>query len=326
MFKKLMLTVMAGCIGLAALPSSAAPADSYPDRPVRIVVPFPPGGATDVVGRLVAERLQNKLGQTFVVENRSGASGNIGVSEVVRSTADGYTLVIGAPQTLTINPLLFDNMTFDPQKDLAPIVMVASVPNVLIVNKTLPINSVQELITYAKQNPGKVRYGSSSIGSTPHLSAEMFNMMNGTEIDHIPYRGSAPALQDLIGGQIEMMFDNLPASLPQIKAGTVKGLAVTTLARSKSAPDLPTLDEEGVKGFESRGWFGLLAPAGTDAGILEKVNKVVNEALDDEQFRERLAGVGADPEGGSMDDFRKAMQGETQRWKKVIQEAGVQVQ
>lgn len=314
------LTVLLFSLGGSAL------ADDYPNRPVKIVVPFPPGGATDVAGRLVAERLQKAFGKPFVVENRSGASGNIGVAEVVRSPADGYTLVVGAPQTLTINPLLFKNIPFDPQKDLEPVVMVASVPNVLIVNKNLLVNSVPELIQYIKDNPGTVRYGSSSVGGTPHLSSEMFASMIGAKIEHIPYRGSAPALQDLLGGHIEMMFDNLPASLPQIRAGAVKALAVTTLQRSKSAPDIPTLDEQGVKGFESRGWFSLLAPAGTDQKIVEKINKAVNEALQDPEFRERLASVGADPVGGSPQDFRKAIQAESERWAKVIQEAGIKAE
>ncbi|MVW78477.1 Bug family tripartite tricarboxylate transporter substrate binding protein [Bordetella sp. 02P26C-1] len=323
MFKKWITATIAGVLLSVGGPAWAA---DYPNRPVKVVVPFPPGGATDVAGRLVAERLQNAFGKPFVVENRSGASGNIGVGEVVRSPADGYTLVVGAPQTLTINPLLFSNIPFDPKKDLDPIVMVASVPNVLIVNKDLPVNSVPELIQYIKDNPGKVRYGSSSVGGTPHLSSEMFASMTGTKIAHIPYRGSAPALQDLLGGHIEMMFDNLPASLPQIRAGTVKALAVTTLERSKSAPDIPTLDEQGVKGFESQGWFSLLAPAGTDPTIVERINGVVNEALQDPEFRARLASVGADPVGGSSEDFRNAIQAESKRWAKVIQEAGIKVE
>lgn len=300
-------------------------ASEYPSRVVKVVVPFPPGGATDVVGRFVAERLQSALGQPFVVENRSGASGNIGVSEVVRSAADGYTLVVGAPQTLTINPLLFNNLTFDPQKDLAPIVMVASVPNVLIVNKNLPVDSVSELVEYIKANPNKIRYGSPSVGSTAHLSAEMFASMTDTEIQHIPYRGSAPALQDLIGGQIEMMFDNLPAALPQIRAGTVKALAVTTLKRTASAPDIPTLDEQGIKGFKSQGWFSLLAPAGTDRVILDRLNGIVNDALNEPKFLERLAGVGADPVGGSIEDFSDAISAESALWAKVIKESDIKI-
>lgn len=323
MFKRWITATIAGVL-LSV--SGLASAGDYPNRPVKVVVPFPPGGATDVAGRLVAERLQNALGKPFVVENRSGASGNIGVGEVVRSPADGYTLVIGAPQTLTINPLLFDDISFDPKKDLDPVVMVASVPNVLIVNKDLPVSSVPELIQYIKDNSGKVRYGSSSVGSTPHLSSEMFASMTGTKIAHIPYRGSTPALQDLIGGHIEMMFDNLPASLPQIQAGTVKALAVTTLERSKSAPDIPTLDEQGVKGFESQGWFALLAPAGTDPVILEQINSVVNDALREPEFIARLANVGADPVGGSSQDFRDAIQAESDRWAEVIKEAGIKVE
>ena len=203
-------------------------AATYPDRPVKVIVPFPPGGATDIVGREISDKLARALGQTFVVENRSGASGNIGMEAAARSAPDGYTLVVGAPQTLTINPQLFKSNPFNPQKELDPIVVVATVPNVLIVNPKLPVSSVKELIAYAKERPGKVNYGSSSIGGTPHLSSELFKSMTDTNIMHIPYRGSAPALTDLLGGQIDMMFDNLPASLPHIKSGRVKALAVTT--------------------------------------------------------------------------------------------------
>lgn len=297
---------------------------TYPNRPVRIIVPFPPGGATDIVGRLIAERLQAVLGQPFVVDNKSGASGNIGVAEAVRSPADGYTLVLGAPQTLTINPQLFGNLPFNPQRDLAPIAVIASVPNVLLVNPKVPARNAAELVTLAKSK--KLSYGSTSIGSTPHLSAELMKSMTGTDILHVPYRGSAPAMQDLVGGQIDIMFDQLAAALPQIKAGTVRALAVTTLKRSQAAPDLPTLDESGVKGFDSEGWFGLLAPANTPRSILERINAEVNRALTSPDFRERLAKVGAEPIGGSIESFSERIANESQRWGKVIRFANIKAE
>ena len=299
---------------------------SYPHRPVRLIVPFPPGGATDIVGRAVAERLQAALGQPFVVDNKPGASGNLGMADAVRSPADGYTLVLGAPQTLTINPLLFANLPFNPQKDLDPIVVVASVPNVLIVNNKIPAKSTEELIALARKQVGQLNYGSSSIGGTPHLSSELFKSMTGTSILHIPYRGSSQALQDLIGGQIDMMFDNLPAALPHIRSGNVRALAVTTLKRSPAAPELPTLNESAIKGFESEGWFALLAPSGTPPLILERINTEVNKALATPEFRERLQRAGAEPVGGSIEDFRLRIAQESQRWAKLIKFANIKAE
>lgn len=314
------------CSVLASTATAQDAASKYPDRPVKVIVPFPPGGATDIVGREISDRLSQALGQPFVVENRSGASGNIGMEAAARSAPDGYTLVVGAPQTLTINPQLFKHMTFNPQKDLAPIVVVATVPNVLIVNPKLPVHSVKELIAYIKARPGKVNYGSSSVGGTPHLSAELFKALTHTDIMHVPYRGSTPALTDLMGGQIQMMFDNLPADLPVIRSGRVRALAVTTAVRSPSAPELPTMIEAGVPGFESQGWFSLLAPAGTPQAILDKINTEVNKILGTDSFKASLAKVGADPKGGSIDDFRKLIDTESQRWGKVIKFAHIQVE
>lgn len=301
-------------------------AATYPDRPVKVVVPFPPGGATDIVGREIAEKLSHSFGQPFVVGNQGGASGNIGVMSVARSKPDGYTLVVGAPQTLTINPQLFLSNPFDPQKELAPIVVVATIPNVLLVNAELPVSSVEELIAYAKERPGKINYGSSSIGGTPHLSSEWFKSITGTDIMHIPYRGSAPALTDLMSGQIDIMFDNLPAALPHIKSGRVKALAVTSPQRSDAAPELPTMIEAGVPGFESQGWFSLLAPAGTPPAILEKINTEVNKILATDEFKERLSYVGAEPTGGTIADFRHLLNTETQRWSEVIKSADIKLE
>lgn len=318
--KTILIAVAVVCTGVTWAQSS------YPNRPVRLIVPFPPGGATDIVGRAVAERLQAALGQPFVVDNKPGASGNLGMADAVRSAADGYTLVLGAPQTLTINPLLFANLPFNPQKDLDPIVVVASVPNVLIVNNKIPAKSTEELIALARKQVGQLNYGSSSIGGTPHLSSELFKSMTGTSILHIPYRGSSQALQDLIGGQIDMMFDNLPAALPHIRSGNVRALAVTTLKRSPAAPELPTLNESAIKGFESEGWFALLAPAGTPPLILERINTEVNKALATPEFRERLQRAGAEPVGGSIEDFRLRITQESQRWAKVIKFANIKAE
>jgi tripartite-type tricarboxylate transporter receptor subunit TctC len=320
------LATLLACLLAAGHGASLAQTANWPTRPVRVVVPFPPGGATDIVGRAIAERLQATLGQPFVIENKAGASGNIGVADVARATPDGYTLVVGAAQTLTINPQLFGNLPFDPQKDLAPVAVVASVPNVLLASNKLPVKTPQELVAYARQNVGRLNYGSSSTGGTPHLSGELFKSMTGTFIVHVPYRGSAPAMQDLVGGQIDLMFDNLPAALPQIRAGTVRALAVTTLQRSVSAPDLPTLDESGLKGFDSQGWFALLAPAGTPQSVLQRLNTAVNEILATSEFRERLLKVGADPVGGSIEEFRQRLRTETERWGGVIRAAGVKAE
>lgn len=308
---------------LASFCVAAAAQSGYPNKPVRIIVPFPPGGATDILGREIGEKLGAALGQTFVVENRAGASGNIGMEAAARAAPDGYTLVIGSAQSLTINPQIFKNLSFSPQRDLSPIAVIASVPNVLIVSPKSPATSVKELIALAQVQPGRLNYGSSSVGGSPHLSSEMLKVMTRTYITHIPYRGSAPALQDLIGGQIDMMIDNLPAALPHIRSGRVRALGVTTLKRTPTLPEVPTLDEAGLKGFDSQGWFAVLAPAGTPQPIVDRLNAEVNKALATPGFRERLSRLGADPVGGSVEDFRKRMRDETERWGKVIRYAQI---
>lgn len=315
---------LAAAMAFAAGPATVA-AQDWPTKPVRIIVPFPPGGTTDIVGREVGHRLSTAFGQPFVVENRAGASGNIGMELAVRSPADGYTLVVGAPQTLTINPYLF-KLPFNPRTDLSPIVIVASVPNILVVNPSLPVQSVQQLIDLAKKEPGKLAYGSSSVGGTPHLSAEMFKMMAGVDILHVPYKGSAPAIADLLGGQVQIMFDNMPAILPQVKSGKLRALAVTTPKRSPSVPELPTMIEAGLPGFESQGWFALLAPAGTPQPIIDKINREVNRMLQTDEFKAKLVALGAEPVGGSPADFATHIQSESDRWGKVIKTAGIKAE
>jgi tripartite-type tricarboxylate transporter receptor subunit TctC len=301
-------------------------AQNYPNRPIKLIIPFPPGGATDIVGRAMAERIQIALGQPIIVENKAGASGNIGIGEATRAAPDGYTLVIGSPQTLTINHQIIKSTPFNPQKDLAPIVVIASVPNVLLVNNKLPVKNAKELIAFAKANPGKLSGGSSSIGGSPHLALESMKATYGLDIVHVPYKGSAPALQDLIGGQISMMFDNLPAALQLINGGQVRALGVTTLKRTASAPEIPTLDESGMKGFDSQGWFALLAPAGTPAPILDRINVEANRIISTPEFRERMTKVGADTVGGSIDEFRARIKSETERWGKVIEAANIKAE
>ncbi|MCC7040142.1 MAG: tripartite tricarboxylate transporter substrate binding protein [Burkholderiales bacterium] len=318
------LVLAAAGAALAAGPAIVA-AQDWPTKPVRIIVPFPPGGTTDIIGREVGHRLSTAFGQPFVVENRAGASGNIGMELAARAPADGYTLVVGAPQTLTINPYLF-KLPFNPRTDLAPIVIVASVPNILVVNPSLPVQSVQQLIDLAKKEPGKLAYGSSSVGGTPHLSAEMFKMMAGVDILHVPYKGSAPAISDLLGGQVQIMFDNMPAILPQVKAGKLRALAVTTPKRSPSVPELPTMIEAGVPGFESQGWFALLAPTGTPQPIIDKINREVNRMLQTDEFKAKLVALGAEPVGGSPADFAAHIQSESDRWGKVIKTAGIKAE
>jgi tripartite-type tricarboxylate transporter receptor subunit TctC len=315
--------LLAAFVGFTAC--SATAQSGYPNKPVRIIVPFPPGGATDIIARDIGERLGAVLGQSFLIDNKAGASGNIGVELAVRAPADGYTLVMGSAQTLTINPQLF-KLSYAPQRDLAPIAVVASVPNVLIISPNLPVNSPKELAALAKSKPGKLNYGSSSVGGTPHLSGELFKSLTGSYIVHIPYRGSSPALQDLVSGNIDLMFDNLPAALPFIKSGRVKALAVTTTKRTPAAPDLPTMQEAGIKDFDSQGWFGLLAPANTPPAVVEKLNTEINRILSSPDFKERLQKVGADPIGGSVSDFRERMSSESERWGKVIKFAHITVE
>src|SRR4030095_4088305 len=246
-----------------ALVASLACAQTYPTKPIRLVVPFPPGGATDILARAVAQKLTETWGQSVVVDNRPGAGGNIGTELVAKAAPDGYTLEMGTVGTHAINASLYAKIPFDHVKDIAAVILVAGVPNVLVVNPSVPVNSVQELIAYTKANPGKLNFASSGAGTSIHLSGELFKVMAGVKMTHVPYKGSAPALQDLLGGQVQLMFDNLPPSLPQIKAGKLRALAVTSLARAPALPDVPTLSESGLPGFDASSWFGILAPAGT---------------------------------------------------------------
>jgi tripartite-type tricarboxylate transporter receptor subunit TctC len=305
--------------------ATLAGAQTYPTKPIRIVVPFPPGGATDILARDVAQKLSESFGQQVIVDNRPGAGGNIGSELVARSAPDGYTLEMGTVGTHAINASLYSKMPYDHVKDFVPVILVAGVPNVLVVNPAVPANSVAELIAYAKANPGKLNFASSGAGTSIHLSGELFKVMAGVQMTHIPYKGSAPALQDLLGGQVQLMFDNLPPSLPQIKAGKLRALAVTSLTRAPALPDVPTVAEAGLPGFEASSWFGILAPAGTPPAIVAKLNAEIAKWLATPEAKEKLSKQGANAAGGSPEDFARHIAAETTKWAKVVKDSGAKV-
>ena len=320
----LRLVLGAAMVAVAAFAFAQAPAP-YPTKPIRLVVPFPPAGATDLLAREVAKHLTEAWGQSVVVDNRPGAGGNIGSELVAKSAPDGYTLEMGTVGTHAINASLYSKMPYDHIKDFVPVILVAGVPNVLEVNPSVPVNSVQELIAYAKANPGKLNFASSGSGTSIHLSGELFKVMAGVQMTHVPYKGSAPALADLLSGQVQLMFDNLPPSLPQIKAGKLRALAVTSSTRAPALPDVPTVAEAGLPGFEASSWFGVLAPAGTPPAIVAKLNAEIAKWLTTPEAKEKLAGVGANIAGGTPEDFARHIQAETAKWAKVVKESGAKV-
>jgi tripartite-type tricarboxylate transporter receptor subunit TctC len=275
----------------------AAWAQGWPSRPVSIVVPYPPGGPVDVSARLLAPKLQEALGQPFVVENRPGAGGNIGAAHVARSAPDGHALLMGAIATHAINPALYRSMPYDALRDFRHVALVVQVPNVLVLNNEVPARTVQELVALLKKNPGKFDFGSGSTGSTGHLAGELFKQMTGTYMVHIPYKGAAPAVADLLAGRVHLMFDNLASALPNIRSGKLRALAVTTRQRSKSLAELPTLHESGLEGFDLTTWWGIMAPAKTPAPVVDRLAKELDRALQAPDVRERLAAMGSEPSG-----------------------------
>lgn len=311
---------------LFCLAASVAFAQGYPSKPVRMVVPFPPGGTTDILARAVGQKLSEAWGQQVVIDNRPGAGGNIGTDIVAKAPADGYTLLMGTVGTHAINASLYAKLPFDPIKDFAPVALVASVPNVLVVNATIPATSVKELIALAKSKPGQLNFASSGNGTSIHLSGELFKSMTGTSILHIPYKGSSPALADLIGGQTNMMFDNLPSSMGHIKSGKLRALAVTSAKRSPALPDVPTIAEAGVAGYEASSWFGVLAPAGTPKEIVAKINADIVKALGVPEIKERLSSQGAEPVGNTPEQFAAYIGTELVKWAKVVKDSGAKIE
>ncbi len=310
---------------LTACIAPAAFAQAFPNHSIRLVVPFPAGGTTDILARDVAKRLTETLGQAVVVDNRAGAGGNIGADIVAKSAPDGYTLLMGTVGTHAINPSLYAKMPYDHVKDFVPVVLVAGVPNVLVVNPSVPINSVADLIKMAKAKPGSINFASSGSGTSIHLSGELFKTMTGVDMTHVPYKGSSPALTDLMGGQVQVMFDNLPSSLALIKSGKLRAVAVTSLKRAPALPDVPTVAESGVPGFEASSWFGILAPAGTPAPIVAKLNAEVNQWLQSPEGKAQLLAQGAEVAGGPPDRFVAHIRAESDKWAKVVKASGAKV-
>jgi tripartite-type tricarboxylate transporter receptor subunit TctC len=284
-------------VAAALLLAPAAWAQAWPSRPVSIVVPYPPGGPVDVSARLLAPKLQEALGQPFVVENRPGAGGNIGAAHVAKSAPDGHTLLMGAIATHAINPALYRSMPYDALRDFRHVALVVQVPNVLVLNNEVPARTVQELVALLKSKPGKFDFGSGSTGSTGHLAGELFKQMTGTYMVHIPYKGAAPAMADLLAGRVHLMFDNLASALPNIRSGKLRALAVTTRQRSRSLSELPTLHESGLQGFDLTTWWGIMAPAKTPAPVIERLAGELARALQAPDVRERLAAMGSEPSG-----------------------------
>jgi len=311
---------------VALLPAASALAeDAYPTRPVRLIVGLAAGSSTDVTARIVGQRMGQALGKTFVVENRPGAGGNIATGFVAHALADGYTLLFGSA-AVTVNATLMPNAGFDLVKDLTPIVRLATVPNILVVNPSLGVKSVDELIAKARSRPNEIVYASSGIGTSPHLSAELFSMMAGVKLVHAPYKGSSQAMTDLLAGQTSMMFVPAPTALAQLKAGNLIALASTQLKRASTAPNLPTMDELGLKGFDTGVWFGLFAPAGTPQAIVDKLAQTANAVIHSEEVRAAFAPQGIDPIGGTPEEFSVYVKSEIAKWAKVIEAAGVKPQ
>ena len=323
---------LASALALCAAPGAAWAQAAWPAKAVRIVVPFAAGGTTDILARTLAPELQKAFGQPFVVDNKPGAGGNTGAADVAKSAPDGYSLLMGTVGTHAINAALYPKLPYDPVKDFMPITLMAGVPNVFVMNPALAakynINTVADFIKVAKANPGKFNMASSGNGTSIHLSGELFKSMTGTYMVHFPYRGSGPALIDLIGGSMDLMFDNLPSALPHIKSGKLKGLAVTSAKRSDAIPELPTIAEAGgpaLKGYEASSWFGLMAPAGTPPDIVARIQQETAKALSAPALKERLQAQGAIPGGMSSADFAVFIATETRKWAAVVKASGAKV-
>jgi tripartite-type tricarboxylate transporter receptor subunit TctC len=313
-----------GAAGLPLLRSGAVLAADYPNKPVHWVVGYPPGGSTDITARLIGNYLSENLHQQFIVENKAGAGNNIGTEFVINSPPDGYTVYLVNPAN-GINASLYKKLNFNFIRDMAPVGGIMRVPNVMLVNPGVPAKTVAEFIDYAKANVGKINMASSGNGTSVHLSGELFMALTGVKMTHVPYRGSNPALTDMISGQCQVMFDNMPSSLPHIKAGKLRALAVTTEQRAAALPDVPTLAET-VKGYEASAWFGMGAPAKTPKDVIAILNKGINEALADPKMKPRFDDLGGAPMGGSPEDFGKIIVAETEKWKKVVEFSGATVE
>ncbi len=323
---KRLVSAMIGAAVLLGASSSGVAQEKYPNRPVRVIVPFAAGGTTDIFARLIADKLSQTLGQQFVVENRGGAGGNIGADAVAKAAPDGYTLVMGTVGTHAINPSLYAKMPYDPLTDFEPVAFAAGVPNLMVVNpKNVKATSVKDFIAEAKAAPKKFSMASSGNGTSIHLSGELFKQMTGVEMPHVPYRGSGPAINDLVGGQVEVMFDNLPSSIEQAKAGNLRALAVTSAKRSPALPDVPTFAESGLAGFEASSWFALFAPKSTPAEITGRLNAEVRKALEGDDLKKRFTELGGEIMPLSPPELMEYVRAEHAKWAQVVKTSGAKL-
>jgi tripartite-type tricarboxylate transporter receptor subunit TctC len=315
------------CLLLAGLVAvgRAHAAEPFPSHQMRIVAPFPPGGTVDLLARIAGQQLTAALGQQVVVENRTGAGGNIGGDIVAKAPPDGYTMLLGTTGVLSVNAAIYRTMPFDPARDFAPVIRLATVPNLMVINPDLPVHSVAEFIAYAKARPGKVFFASAGAGTTIHLSGELFKKMAGIDLVHTPYRGSAPALADLMAGQVQVMFDNMPSALPLAQSGKLRALAVTTATRAPAVPDVPTIAESGLPGYETAAWFGILVPAATPHAVVETLSRALAKAMALPDVRQRLTDLGATASPDTPEDFRAFIAAETAKWGQLARDAHVTV-
>ncbi len=319
----ILLTLASGTTTAFAAAPAQVPASEYPKRPIRMVVPFPPGGATDILARVVGKRLTDVWSQNVIIDNRPGAGGTLGANLVAKANMDGYTLVMGTNASHAIAPSLYANLAYDPLKDFAPITLVAIVPQVVVVHPALPVKNIRELIALAKQKPGELNFSSAGQGTPGHLGMELFKMMTGTNMIHVPYQGGAPGLAAVAGGQVQFMADNMNSALPFIRAGRVRAIAVTSAQRSGALPEMPTIAEQGVTGFDSGSWFGMFAPAGTPAAIVAKLHAETVKTLNLPDVKQTLAQQGAEVGANTPAQFTELIRSDITRWAKVTKAAGV---
>jgi tripartite-type tricarboxylate transporter receptor subunit TctC len=315
------IAAVATVVNLASAQVALAQPNTYPSKAIRMVVPYPPGGPTDLTARVVAAEMSKTLGQSIIVDNKPGASGMIGAEIVARAEPDGYTFLANASLHV-INPHLYPDMRFDALKDFVPITQLAGVPLVLVVPNNLPVHSIKDLVEYGKKNPGKLNFASSGNASAQHLAGESFKVAAGIEMQHIPYKGSSPALADLVGGQVQLMFDSMPSAMPFIKAGKLRAIAVTTLKRAQALPELPTIAESGYPGFDIATWYGYWAPKGTPMAIVNQLSQAASQALKLQSVQEQYAGMGAEPVGSTSAEFAKYNETELAKWEKIVRASG----
>lgn len=313
-------------IVLASLAVNEVAAQQYPSKPIRLIVPFTPGGTTDILSRIVGQKLSSAMGAQVVIDNRPGAGGNIGAELAAKAAPDGYTLFMGPSGTLSVNPSLYTKLLFDPIQDFAPIALLAMVPSMLVVHPSLPVKSLKELIDYAKARPGQLNYGSSGAGGQPFLAVEYLKLMAGLNIVEIRYKGGAPLTTDLIAGQISLTITGIPTLLPHVKSGRLRALAVSSAKRSAAVPDLPTISEAGLPGYDATAWYGILAPAGTPKAIIAKLNAELNKGIKQPDVADRLDAEGVETVGSTPEEFAAFIKTESERWSKVIKAAGVKAQ